>query len=164
MTRIYRVLILVLLISSDVKGQVPAETIPEFTFLKSDQTVFSTKNLTPGKKFFFIFFDTECDHCRHAISYLNEHLAAFKTASIYLITLSGRDKANLFMAAYGNKLISDKKITILQDFKNEFITKFKPRKYPSIYLYSTQKKLILYDDNEQNMPLFLKRVTEKNKK
>jgi hypothetical protein len=40
---------------------------------------------------------------------------------------------------------------MLQDTKNEFIVRFKPRKYPSMFLYSADKKLLDYEDNAESM-------------
>jgi arsenate reductase-like glutaredoxin family protein len=111
-----------------------------------DESSFTNKNLEAGKMLFFVFFDSDCDHCQHAISYINQHITEFKKTPIYLITLDSREKINQFMAKYGANLKDKKNITLLQDRKYEFLPKFKPRKYPAMYLYSTQKKLIHYDD------------------
>ena len=107
---------------------------------------------------FFVFFDTECDHCQHAIQYINHHVQEFKKAAVYLITLDGQEKVTPFMAKYGSGLTNNKNVTLLRDINNEFLTKFRPRKYPSLFLYSAQKKLLLYDDDEQNLPRFTKQI------
>jgi len=41
--------------------------------------------------------------------------------------------------------------------------KFKPRKYPSIFLYSAKKELIMYDDNEQNLSRFSQKINATGK-
>ncbi|MEO7768957.1 MAG: redoxin domain-containing protein, partial [Ferruginibacter sp.] len=147
-----------LMICSGVVAQVPAATVPDFKFSKPDQTVFTAKDLAKGKLLFFVFFDTECEHCQHAISYLNQHFRDFKNAAIYLINLEGQGKTDLFIAKYGGNLRRQKNILFLRDFQNDFILKFKPRKYPSLFLYSSTKKLLLYDDEEKNMVNFLNKV------
>jgi hypothetical protein len=55
-------------------------------------------------------------------------------------------------------------VTLLQDTKNEFIDKFKPVKYPSMFLYSPENKLIDYEDNEYSMFRFLKHLNPPVKK
>jgi hypothetical protein len=62
------------------------------------------------------------------------------------------------MAKYGNNLYGSRNVTVLQDLKNEFLPKFRPRKYPSMYLYSSAKKLLLYDDEPKNIGNFLKKI------
>jgi peroxiredoxin len=158
MKYIFKALVLLLLVSTNAAAQVPAATIPDFKFAKQDKTIFTNKHLATGKTLFFVFFDTECDHCQRAMVYLNQHYQEFKKTAFYLITLDTKEKANLFMRKYGNNLMNNKNVTMLQDFQNEFITKFKPRKYPSLFLYSSDRKLILYDDNEQNVFKFLQQI------
>jgi hypothetical protein len=66
-----RIPIIVFLLLFFIAGnaQNPAATIPEFNFEKQDRSVFTKKDLPPGFFSFFVFFDTECDHCQHAIEY-----------------------------------------------------------------------------------------------
>ncbi len=149
--------ILGLFISINITAQTPAATIPDFTFYKFDKTAFTNKDLTTGKKIFFVFFDTECDHCQHGIRYLNQHQKELDKVAVYLLTMDNQVKAADFLNRYGNNLINKKNILILQDTKNQFILKFSPRKYPSLFLYSPQKKLMLYDD-EKNLYKFLEKI------
>jgi peroxiredoxin len=150
--------ILFLLISFNVGAQSPAETIPAFNFYKLDKSPFTNKNLEQDKLLFFVFFDAECDHCQHAVSDINRHYAEFKKTAIYLITLDNQEKIDRFMSKYGQNLKGKKNVTILQDLQNQFITKFRPRKYPALFLYAQDKQLLLYEDNEQNMFRFLNQI------
>jgi len=147
-----------LLITSNVAAQTPALTIPDFTFFRSDNTPFTNKNISSGNKIFFIFFDTECEHCQHAIQYINQHQEEFAKAAVYLVSVDLKEKVTVFMSKHGNNLTGKKNITVLQDSKNQFILKFSPRKYPSMFLYSPQKKLLLYDDDEKSLDKFLVKI------
>ncbi len=148
---------------TNLPAQVPAATIPEFNFFKLNKTPFTNKNLAAGKMIFFVFFDTDCDHCQHAIQYISQHNEEFKKSAVYLITLDSQEKITLFLSKYGNNLKGNKNITILQDLKNEFLPKFKPRKYPSLFLYSAKKELMMYDDNPKNLFRFTHYINKEGK-
>ena len=109
MKYIVTTVVLVLLSVINVSAQVPAQTIPEFTFKKINKTTFSNRNLESGKLLFFVFFDTECDHCQRSIQYINQHYQEFKKTAIYLITLDSAKKIKSFMNKYGIILKSQKK-------------------------------------------------------
>lgn len=158
MKHFFQLFIITVAVSAEVTAQTPAATIPDFTFFKFNKTAFTNKDLAAGKKIFFVFFDTECDHCQHGIEYLNRHQKELDKVAVYLLTLDNPEKAGAFLSKYGNNLNAKKNITLLQDVKNEFIRKFGPKKYPSLFLYSPQKKLILYDDNEKNLYKFLEQI------
>lgn len=139
-------------------AQRPAETIPDFTFYKLDNTPFTNKNVPDGKQIFFVFFDVTCDHCHHTIKALSTHINEFEGISIYLITLDKKEKLDRFFNEYGKNLVTNKNVLILQDLRNLFIKQFGPSKYPSVFLYSSSKKLILYSDEDQHLEKFLKLV------
>ena len=142
-------------------AQKPVSTIPVFTFYKSDRSPFTNTNLESGKMLFFIFFDVTCEHCQHAIQYVNKHAIEFKNVAVYLVTLDEWDKVKLFLDKYGPQLENKTNVTLLRDTRNEFIIKFSPVKYPSLFLFSAQKKLILYDDDEKNLDRFTKKIIQK---
>ncbi len=139
-------------------AQSPAQTIPAFSFLKLDKTAFTDKDLAKNKLIFLCFFDITCEHCQHEMKQINEHINEFKGTAIYLITLNDQAGIQYFMNKYAKNLPSNKKVTILQDTKNEFIQKFGPKMYPAVYLYGKNKKLLLYDNAPESFPRFLKLI------
>lgn len=147
-----------LMISFNICAQSPAETIPEFKFFKLNKSSFTNKDLEPNKFLFFCFFDISCDHCQHAIEKISQHYSEFNRTAIYLITLDNQEGIKNFLNKHGQNLPGKRNVTILQDLQYEFINKFKPKKYPSMFLYSQNKRLMLYDDNEENVFKFLKLI------
>ena len=159
-SRYFKVLSFLILISLKGITQIPAQTIPDFTFFRLDKTPFSNNNLEHGKKLFFIFFDSDCEHCQRAVSFINGHYKEFKNIPIYLITLDDQNKINGFIKKYANKLKGKKEVTFLQDKQYQFINKFQPKRYPSMFLYSSEGKLIDYEDNDQSVFRFIKLINE----
>ncbi|MBA4167646.1 MAG: redoxin domain-containing protein [Chitinophagaceae bacterium] len=125
----------------------PAQTVPEFRFFRLNNTPFTAKDLLPGKMSFFIFVDPECDHCQHAVQRIGDQYDAFKGTAIYLVSVSDQNKINHFMDTYGAKLKGKKNVLLLRDKLEQFIAKFNPRRYPSMLLFSAEKKLLDYEDN-----------------
>ncbi len=144
-------------------GQVPAATIPAFSFSRVDNSPFTRENLVKNKPVFFVFFDTECDHCRHAILYLNQHHDKLANAAVYLLTLEKTERAKPFLSKYGANLLAKKNVTLLRDTRSEFIAKFKPRKYPSLFLFSSSQRLLRYDDDPLALPTFLHEIKSNGK-
>lgn len=161
---LFKTFILSFFVSSGVFAQRPAATVPDFDFYKLDNRTFTKKDLDPSKNLLFIFFDVTCEHCHKAIQqFNNRHIELEKTA-VYLISLDTKPTIINFLNSNAKNLTEMKNVMILQDLKNEFITRFQPRKYPSIFLYSPQKKLIMYDDEEKNVPKFLEKLKADGKK
>jgi peroxiredoxin len=142
--------------SLETSAQRQAETIPKFTFYKLDKTPFTNSNLIAGKKKLFVFFDITCEHCQQVITSLNKRIDQCNNVSVYLVTLNNKIEINNFLNQYGKKLTITKNVTILQDSKNQFITIFGPLKYPSVFLYSEEQKLILYSDEDPFLEKFFK--------
>lgn len=132
-------------------AQTPVEKMPEFVFYRLNKSPFANKDIQSGKKVFFIFFDSDCDHCQHAVRNINSHYREFNKAEIYLVTLDNIAKIKGFLNKYGPILINKRNVTILQDLRNEFIVDFNPRKYPSMLLFSAKGKLLTYQDDPENM-------------
>ena len=148
-------LILMLLFNSNIKAQNPANNIPQFQFFKFDKTSFTNKNIPDHKKVFFCFFDITCEHCQHVIESVNLHYSEFSKTEMYFISLDSKDGINKFLNKFGSNLLNKKNVTLLFDLKNQFISKFQPKKYPSLFLFSSTKKLLLYSDDETKFSSFL---------
>jgi thiol-disulfide isomerase/thioredoxin len=158
------ILVFSIFIIGTVSAQKPAEILPDFTFFKlTDNKPFTEKDLPKGKMLFFIFFDPECGHCQHSIQYIGKQYQHFKKAAVYLVTLENPDKVKYFMDTYGRNLKNQPNLMILRDLNQQFLPRFKPRKYPSMFLYSPQKKLIDYQDEQAAIDKFFKQIKANSK-
>jgi peroxiredoxin len=129
-------------------AQPPAKTVPVFRFATMDHRVFADTDLPGNKLLLFVFFDPDCEHCQHALQTMNRDCQSFQRAAIYLVSAASHDRINRFMASYAPRLAAQKNVFLLMDETSQFITRFNPIRYPSLYLYSTDKSLLDYEDNE----------------
>ena len=143
--------------SSFVVGQV--RSLPDFRFSRMDNgSEVTRKNVTPGKKTLFVFFDTECPHCRLAITEYNAQNKELNNLNVFLITRDLKTVVDPFLKQCGDKLIIKKNVTVLADEKNQFIGKFLPKKFPAMFLFGTNNQLIIYSDEEKEIPLFIQKI------
>ena len=138
-----------------IQAQKPAQILPAFTFYKLDHTSFTNANLQAGKPNFFFFFDPNCDHCQHAAANLNQHYQDYKETEFYLVSKTSSDTITRFIKQYAPVFYGKQNVTILQDSKDEFLDKFQPIRYPGMFLYTPDKKLVDYEDNEEAMFRFI---------
>ncbi len=137
-------------------AQKPVQQLPQFVFYRLDKKAFTEQDISPQKKIFFVFFDSDCEHCQHALHQINSKYKRFYNAEIYLVTLDDQREINKFMTTYGPDLLGKRNVTILQDLRNEFITDFNPRQYPSMLLFSAKGKLLMYQDDPNALPEIFK--------
>ena len=138
-------------ISGSLKAQTPAAVIPDFTFFTLDGVPYSSKSIPGGKPILFSFFDVTCPHCQTTMKTFAAHSAELKGISVFLVTLDGKDAVNNFMNTYGSGLSGLRNLVILEDVNHEFIPKFQPTKYPSVFLYNKNKKLEVYENDEKRV-------------
>lgn len=134
-------------------------SLPEFRFFRMDNGAEVThRNVTPGKKTLFVFFDTECPHCRVAITEYNHQQAKLNDINVFLITRDQKNVVNAFLKEVGSKLIAKKNVTVLADNQNQFIGKFLPKKFPSMFLFGANRQLMIYTDEEKDIPVILEKI------
>lgn len=157
-----RILLIIILVSvsSGINAQ-PASVIPEFTMFREDKTAFTNQQLNKEKLLFFLFFDVKCEHCRQAVQTISKRYGEMNNTYIHLVTLDQPEEVKAFLNKYGKNLLDKNNVSLFFDLRNEFIIKFKPRKYPSIFLYSPQRKLIIYDDNPEKLPKFFDEIKKR---
>jgi thiol-disulfide isomerase/thioredoxin len=147
----FKVFAIILLAPVFAWAQNPVKTLPDFVFFRLDKTPFNKAAMAHGRKTLFVFFDSDCEHCQHAAQNLQQHYKAFNGASIYLVTLDDKLKIKSFMNKNCPTLLNKPNVIILQDLDNEFISRFNPRKYPSMLLYSAGGNLLAYQDDDTKM-------------
>lgn len=139
-----------------VQDQTPAQVIPDFSFIGPGKVPFTNKDLPRDKPLFFLFVDPDCEHCQQAMRAIGQHFSAFRKAAMYVVSLESREKISLFIDNYGRPLKGQKNVVLLQDNLNQFIVRFKPRRYPAMLLYSPEGKLLDYEDNAESVFRFFK--------
>ena len=143
-----------------VNAQLPAGKIPDFQFFKQDGKPFKTADLNKYQTKAFVFFDADCDHCQTAFAYLNKHHHALNKVSLYFVTLSPEIRIQQFFTSFGSQLKTKKNALILLDKNNQFITKFGPKKYPSMFIYNKMGNLLYYNDDEKLTNVFVQKIIQ----
>ncbi|MBE7173720.1 MAG: redoxin domain-containing protein [Williamsia sp.] len=139
-------------------AQKPAATLPEFQFFRLDQRPYTNKDLPQSKTLFFVFFDPGCEHCQRTMKYMNGHVASLNKVYMCLISLDNPTNINRFMDTYGPQVKAQQNGVLLQDKLYQFIPRFKPEKYPALFLYSAKKKLLEYSDDEESIARFVDKI------
>ena len=156
-------MLLTLKLAAQVSGKPPAQTIPQFEFLRMDSKPFTDKDLPSGKLIYFMFVDPDCDHCQHAMASIGEKYEAFKKTAVFIVSISAPAKLKQFMTTYGSKVKGQKNVTLLQDKLGQFLIKFNPARYPSMLLYSAQHQLLDYEDNPESVFRLVNAINKNSK-
>lgn len=132
-------------LGNGVQAQVyGAPTLPEFTFQDMNGHLFTRNEVNKQKTSIFVFFDVTCEHCQHEIVDIGKRFNEFKNIQFYLVSMDTKMAILNFMTTYGKLLNGKSNVTVLTDFKPEFVQKFRPEKFPALFIYSKSGKLIKY--------------------
>lgn len=140
-----------MLVIATAHAQKTPDTIPDFTFFKLDGSAFTRGQLQKNESSLFILFDCGCEHCQRELVDIGNHYADFKKVRLYLVTLDRKEEIEKFMNTFGRNLNGKSNVTLLQDKNMQFIPRFKPLRYPGIFIYSASGKYIF--SNSGTTPL-----------
>ena len=98
-----RCLIVVICIVSAISSFAQKQTVkvPPFRIIQADGTLFKAESLPMGKPIIVIYFSPDCDHCKAFTKDLLQQAAAFKKASLVLITCENLSDVKMFMKQFG---------------------------------------------------------------
>ncbi len=136
-------------------AQLQPQTLPGAVFYKKDGKTFATAQIPTTKKSFIMFFDATCDHCQQVALQLSKQTSKLQNVNVYLVSMDEFRSIDYFMSNFAKPLQTMKNVTVLQDKHQVFINLFKPDKYPSMYLYGTNKRLIKFSSNDKQVSNFL---------
>jgi thioredoxin-related protein len=129
--------------------------LPSAVFYRANGSKLSTMEFPKNKKSLIIFFDATCPHCQRVVANLSKQSSKLSKVNLYLISQDEFRSINYFMNNFGKPLQTMKNVTVLRDGYFVFIPVFHPRQYPSLYLYGTDRKLILFSSDENDVQKFL---------
>lgn len=130
------------------------EEIPEFGEFNSyrGNILLTNDHLPKEGKIIFIFYDPECEHCQELGFEVNKNIQRLKHTQIYFISMQDKKSILKYQAKYTPKLKSYKNVGFYHDSEYNFILKFNPKNFPSLYLYDAEtSKLLKYLDGENKI-------------
>ncbi|MDB5022214.1 MAG: hypothetical protein JWQ28_3341 [Pedobacter sp.] len=136
-------------------AQVQPVNLPNAVFYRANGSKLSTMEFPKTKKSLIIFFDATCPHCQRVVANLSKQSSKLSKVNLYLISQDEFRSINYFMTNFGKPLLTMKNVTVLRDGYFVFIPVFHPKQYPSLYLYGTDRKLIFFSSDENDVAKFL---------
>lgn len=137
---------------SYAQGLEPGTALPSAVFYKTDGKVFATEQIPSGKKSLLMFFDATCEHCQRVAAGLSKRTAELSKLNIYLISMDEKVSIDYYITNFAKPLVALKNVTVLQDKDRIFVPTFKPTQFPSLYLFSAQRKLLYFTSKEKEVP------------
>ena len=120
----------------------PAIEIPDFTFYTLEGEEFKKSHLPTNKNIVFLLIDTSCPHCQKETELISRNYSKFEDVNLFIVSLDTKEAVAEFMKTYAPELNNRPNVRVLLDNKPEFIEKFRPEKYPALFVYSPSQKLI----------------------
>lgn len=139
-----------------------SDKLPAFTVTKLDGTTFTQNNVAQGKYALFVYFNPSCPHCQNAFKTLNEKIAELPTnVMIYPVSYRSAEPTHKFMERYAPQFSVLDKVTYLIDNKETFGAAFNVQRFPSMYLFSPEGKLIYFEEDASKVMEFKEKVVSK---
>lgn len=146
------------LTSESINAQTPAKEIPDFTFFSVEGNPFFSRQIPKDRPSVFSFFDVTCSHCKSTMKKFGDRYTDLQNVSLYLVTLDGKKEAIDFVKTHAPQLLNKKNVKILLDLNQEFMPKFQPQQYPSVYVYNKYRRLEHYEKDEKKIPLIFEKI------
>lgn len=126
--------------------------LPAMPILFADGTQRSVKELT-GKTVLVLFFP-DCDHCQREAEQIRKNLEAFKDYNLYFISSAPLPEIEKFSVDY--QLKGAHAVHFAQTAPENVIASFGPIETPSLYIYSTEGRLVQSFNGEVDISVVLK--------
>ncbi len=130
------------------------ENIPNFNFLTINDSYFSNSNLLPEMPIVFIYFNSQCDLCKHEAESINDNMSILKNIQFIFVSMEDKEDIQQFSELYG--LSSYPNVTFLNDRHDNFYNLFGVNSVPYILIYDENQKLIKKHRGQLNSSGILK--------
>jgi peroxiredoxin len=139
--------------AEEMEVQVPND-LPNMIISLLDGSQMNAKKLE-GKTVLILFFP-DCDHCQREAAQIQKHITSFKGHTLYFLTTAAKQEAEKFAVDY--KLNNIKNVKFGFVTVNDVLTNFGAVATPSLYIYSSDHKLVQKFNGETNIDSILKYV------
>jgi len=138
-------------------AQTVPQTIPEFKFQSLQGTqAFTNANLKSAKYIIFNFYDPGCGHCQKMGAGISKNIDKLNNTQIYFISMNDKEFIDGFINMHTPELKGKANVTFLRDPAVDFIPKFNPSNFPSLYVFDGKtKKLLKHLDGEEDVKKLL---------
>ena len=152
MKKIYFVLS-VLLITCSVSAQNTYDTtapfrrfptVPPFKLLAADSVTFYTKDqLKKNRPVLVMYFNPECEHCKHITQEIIKHIDDLKKVQIVMAAWPGPGSFGTMKTFYSPYKIGElKNIRLGHDFQNVLRSFYRVQSFPFLAMYDKKGNLI----------------------
>ncbi len=133
--------------------------IPDFEFLEiQSNEKFSSKSLKKDIPVLFVYFNTECEHCRYEIKQISHNINKFENCQIIMISIEEPEILKTFTKKHN--LLNKKNITILYDKDLMFEEIFGNCPFPTSFIYNKKRELVKTFKGEVKIEALLKYLNE----
>ena len=134
------------------------QTIPDFSFTDLNRAVFTKDSLKPHTATVFIYFNSECDYCRHEAQSIKENIGQFVNTQLLFVSPEPVEKIRAFaeiheLSAYNN-------IRFLRDKDHTFPAGFGAATIPYLLIYDKDRQLIKRHQGQLKAATILKIVQQ----
>jgi peroxiredoxin len=126
--------------------------LPDMEIIKLDGSRINAKELV-GKTILFLF-QTDCDHCQREAADMEKNLSAFTEYSLYFVTSNPPAQIERFANSY--KLTGHKNVHFGRTSNESILKSFGPIDAPSVYIYSSDHRLVKSFNGEVSVVEILK--------
>ena len=125
--------------------------LPDFNFLEiNSNKQFSKHLLDTNKSVIFIYFNTECEHCRYELEQISSNINKFNNCQILIISIEEPEIVKTFVKKYN--LLNQNNVIILYDKDLVFENIFGNCPFPTSFIYN--KKWVA-SELPSKLPVFL---------
>ncbi len=135
-----------------VQAKEKIQTMPNFSFLALDSTVFSAADLAE-RKTILMYFNSTCEHCQYEASQISEQIDKFSKVNLLFVSEQNLAEIRTFSERYN--LDKQENIKFLKAPDNGFYKVFGSSPIPSIFIYNTDKQLVKNYNGETKVELLM---------
>jgi len=126
--------------------------LPTLPITLTDSTRLNVREL-PGNTILILYL-SDCDHCQREAESIKEKIKAFKSYTIYFISHEPADVQLKFAEKYG--LTSEPNVKFARTTFSMIVSNFGAIATPSVYIYSSEKRLVKQFNGETNIEEIIK--------